>query len=112
MLKLPAGHCIFINPAYANRQEASIPMKLKVKVGEGELKRRAYGESKFHLVIKQLHQKNQYSMITNDGIKLRIKALDKIIPSEQERNKETRAKMDEISKKINELKAKATTPNT
>jgi type IV secretory pathway TraG/TraD family ATPase VirD4 len=112
MLKLPAGQCIFINPAYANQRESSIPLKLKVNVGEGELKRRAYGESKFHLVIKQLHQKNQYSMITNDGIKLRIKALDKIIPSEQERNKETCAKMDEISKKINELKAKATTPNT
>jgi type IV secretory pathway TraG/TraD family ATPase VirD4 len=27
MLKLPAGHCIFINPAYANQHEASILMK-------------------------------------------------------------------------------------
>ncbi|MEY2855959.1 MAG: hypothetical protein RLZZ74_268, partial [Cyanobacteriota bacterium] len=32
MLKLPAGHCIFINPAYANQHEASVPMKLKVKI--------------------------------------------------------------------------------
>jgi hypothetical protein len=80
MLKLPAGHCIFINPAYANQQEASIPMKLKVTVGKGELKRRAYGESKFNLVIKQLQQKVQHSQITGKDIQSRMNALNQIIP--------------------------------
>jgi type IV secretory pathway TraG/TraD family ATPase VirD4 len=81
MLKLPAGHCIFINPAYANQKEASIPMKLKVIVGEGELKRRAYGESKFNLVVKQLVKKMKHSRISDLDIKKRIFALDKLIPS-------------------------------
>jgi type IV secretory pathway TraG/TraD family ATPase VirD4 len=88
MLKLPAGHCIFINPAYANQQEASIPMKLKVNVGEGELKRRAYGESKFDLVIKQLRKNVQHSQITGNGIQARISALDDIIPKNGKTHKE------------------------
>ena len=81
MLKLPAGHCIFINPAYANQQEASIPMKLKVEVGDGEMQRRAYGETKFHLVIKELKRKVRHSQITGDDIKARIDSLDEFIPN-------------------------------
>jgi hypothetical protein len=80
ILKLPAGTCVFINPAYANQKEASIPMKLKVLVGEGELKRRAYGEAKFDLVIQQLKKKIQHSQITGNDIKIRTVALDKFIP--------------------------------
>jgi type IV secretory pathway TraG/TraD family ATPase VirD4 len=81
ILKLPAGTCVFINPAYANQKEASIPMKLKVLVGEGELKRRAYGGAKFDLVIQQLKKKTQHSQITGNDIKIRTIALDKFIPS-------------------------------
>jgi hypothetical protein len=107
MLKLPAGHCIFINPAYANRQEASIPMKLKVNVGEGELKRRAYGESKFDLVIKQLKKQTQLSAITTNDIQIRIEALSKIIPiKEQESdilNKELQEMNSEIDRTISTL---------
>jgi type IV secretory pathway TraG/TraD family ATPase VirD4 len=80
ILKLPAGTCVFINPAYANQKEASIPLKLKVLVGEGELQRRAYGEAKFDLVIQQLKKKVQHSPITGNDIKVRILALDKFIP--------------------------------
>jgi type IV secretory pathway TraG/TraD family ATPase VirD4 len=88
ILKLPAGSCIFINPAYANSQEASIPMKLKVHIGEGELKRRAYGEAKFDLVIQQLKDKVQHSPVTDNDIKVRINALDKYIPKQAKTRKE------------------------
>lgn len=81
MLKLPAGHCIFINPAYANQHEASVPMKLKVEIGDGEMQRRAYGEANFHRVIKELKKKVRHTQITGDDIKARIAALDKFIPN-------------------------------
>jgi TraM recognition site of TraD and TraG len=81
ILKLPAGTCVFINPAYANQTEASIPMKLKVHVGDGELKRRAYGEAKFSSVIERLKKKNQHSPITANDIKKRVTALDNFIPN-------------------------------
>jgi type IV secretory pathway TraG/TraD family ATPase VirD4 len=80
-LKLPAGSCIFINPAYANQTEASIPMKLKVKIGDGEIKRREYGEAKFGSVIERLKKKNQHSQIMSNDIHLRINALDNFIPN-------------------------------
>jgi type IV secretory pathway TraG/TraD family ATPase VirD4 len=81
MLKLPAGHCIFINPAYANQHEASVPMKLKVEIGDGEMQRRAYGEANFHRVIKELKKKVRHTQITGDDIKARIAALDRFIPN-------------------------------
>jgi type IV secretory pathway TraG/TraD family ATPase VirD4 len=103
MLKLPAGQCIFINPAYANQKEASIPMKLKVNVGEGELKRRAYGESKFHLLIQQLTAGRKHSEITSKGICDRIEALEAFIPSGPRNQK--RAEVQEASKNIENLLA-------
>jgi type IV secretory pathway TraG/TraD family ATPase VirD4 len=105
ILKLPAGTCVFINPAYANQKEASIPLKLKVNIGDGEMQRRAYGEAKFDLVIQQLKKKIQHSAITNKDIQIRIDALTKIMPSEKERNSKTYAEMENIRNQINAIKA-------
>jgi type IV secretory pathway TraG/TraD family ATPase VirD4 len=103
ILKLPAGSCIFINPAYANQQEASIPVKLKVHVGEGEMQRRAYGEAKFDLVIKQLKQKIQHNQITGADIQKRIEALNSMIPSNQQRQTEINAKIQKVSSKLDAI---------
>jgi type IV secretory pathway TraG/TraD family ATPase VirD4 len=81
-LKLPAGSCVFINPAYANKEEASIPMKFKVHVGDGEMQRRAYGEANFNLVIKNLKKRNQHSVIDINGIQARIAVLEKLLPKQ------------------------------
>jgi type IV secretory pathway TraG/TraD family ATPase VirD4 len=85
-LKLLAGDCIFINPAYANAQEASIPVKLKVKVGDGEIQRRLYGEANFGRVIKQLKKRIKYKAITNDDIHKRIEALKYFIPNQEQKD--------------------------
>jgi hypothetical protein len=66
--------------AFANQTEASIPMKLKVDVGDGELHRRAYGEANFDRIIKQLQVKNKHSPITGSDITERINSLNKFIP--------------------------------
>jgi type IV secretory pathway TraG/TraD family ATPase VirD4 len=81
-LKLPAGSCVFINPAYANQAEASIPMKLKVHVGDGEIKRREYSKAKFDLVIENLKERNQHSVIDINGIQARIAVLEKLLPKQ------------------------------
>jgi type IV secretory pathway TraG/TraD family ATPase VirD4 len=100
MLKLPAGHCIFINPAYANQQEASIPMKLKVNVGKGELRRRAYGKSKFDLLIKKWSKKTQHYQISDNDIWNRINALNDFIPSEQQIRDRIKAQFQYIHSKF------------
>jgi 5-carboxymethyl-2-hydroxymuconate isomerase len=99
-LKLPAGNCIFINPAYANQQEASIPMKLKVEVGDGEMQRRAFGGGYFELVIKKLKHQTKRPKITDDDINARIRALSKIIPSESEKKKAVIQGIQEVSNDI------------
>jgi type IV secretory pathway TraG/TraD family ATPase VirD4 len=104
ILKLPAGTCVFINPAYANQTEASIPLKLKVHIGDGEMQRRAYGEAKFDSVIKNLKKKIKQSTITSKDIQIRISALNKIIPSEKERSSEIHAKMDDVFSQIKAMK--------
>jgi type IV secretory pathway TraG/TraD family ATPase VirD4 len=81
-LKLSAGSCVFINPAYANKEEASIPMKFKVHVGDGEMQRRAYGEANFNLVIKNLKKQNKHSVIDINGIQARIAVLEKLLPKQ------------------------------
>jgi type IV secretory pathway TraG/TraD family ATPase VirD4 len=85
-LKLPAGDCIFINPAYSNGKEASIPVKLKVEVGDGEMQRRAYGEKNFHIVIKKLKASIVSEKITSQDIHMRISALDSFIPNKRSEN--------------------------
>jgi type IV secretory pathway TraG/TraD family ATPase VirD4 len=97
-LKLPAGDCVFINPAYANAKEASVPIKLRVRVGDGEMQRRTYGEAHFNLVIKELKQQIKHSAITGVDIKRRIESLEKFMPSEkQKRIKKLQSSLQNIS---------------
>ncbi len=111
-LKLPAGSCIFINPAYANQTEASIPMKLKVNVGNGEMQRRAYGEAKFDSVIRNLKNNIQHSTITSKDIQIRISALNKMIPSGKERNSKIYSEMEAIHNRINAIKSLSSNKTT
>ncbi len=96
ILKLPAGTCVFINPAYANKEEASVPLKLKVHIGDSETKRRAYGQEKFNLVIQMLKNRTRKPKITNNDIQKRINALSTFIPSvsEQKEEKKEQVKVD------------------
>jgi type IV secretory pathway TraG/TraD family ATPase VirD4 len=96
VLKLPSGHCIFINPAYANGAEAGIPVRLKVNVGQGELKRRAYGEANFNLVIKQLKKQIHHSKITGDDVHKRIEALADFMPSAEQKRQRMEAEVREV----------------
>jgi type IV secretory pathway TraG/TraD family ATPase VirD4 len=100
-LKLPAGDCIFINPAYSNVSEASVPIKLKVKVGDGEMQRRAYGEKHFGLVIDKLKKKVSHVEITSSSVIRRIDALNSFIPSEKHRQSKSNDETREILANIN-----------
>jgi type IV secretory pathway TraG/TraD family ATPase VirD4 len=95
-LKLPAGNCVFINPAYANAQEASVPVKLRVKVGDGEMQRRAYAEKNFHHVIKQLKKKSKHSVIDQNSIRQRIDKLNLVIPSLKEKQAQVDAEVQRL----------------
>jgi type IV secretory pathway TraG/TraD family ATPase VirD4 len=79
ILKLPAGTCVFINPAYGNSEESGIPVKLKIRVGDGELKRREYGQSKFDLFLNQSVRRNKLKLIKEGDINIRLCEIDKLL---------------------------------
>jgi type IV secretory pathway TraG/TraD family ATPase VirD4 len=103
ILKLPAGDCVFINPAYANSKEASIPLKLRVQVGKSELSRRAYGEANFSSLMKRLKGSIEQSKITSSSINDRIVALGKFIPSKEQKEQELEKEFQEQLANINFL---------
>jgi type IV secretory pathway TraG/TraD family ATPase VirD4 len=80
LLKLPAGSCILINPAYADKQESSIPVRLKVGIGKGEVNRREYGQSKFSLFIEQAIKRERLKLIGDNDIHIRLREIDRLLP--------------------------------
>jgi type IV secretory pathway TraG/TraD family ATPase VirD4 len=88
ILKLPPGSCLFINPAYSNGDEASIPLKMKVHVGEGEMQRRAYGASHFDYLMRQLQQSHQRPAVTAVDVEKRVEALNGFIPAKEPQNEQ------------------------
>jgi type IV secretory pathway TraG/TraD family ATPase VirD4 len=104
ILKLPAGTCIFINPAYANSTEASIPLKLKVRIGNSEIQRRAYGEAKFDLFMKRIKSQTVHQQISSHDIQIRIASLANFIPSEQQRKSKLILEFRQLSENIKSSK--------
>jgi type IV secretion system protein VirD4 len=52
VLKLDQGQCVFINPAYKGGGEASVPLKLKLKVPQSEIKIQSRSEQLWHQVAR------------------------------------------------------------
>ena len=103
ILKLPPGSCLFINPAYANKDEASIPVKLKVQVGDGEMQRRAFGEKHFDRFMKKLKQDTRHAAIDAHSIQVRIDQLDLVIPSLKEKQAQIDADVQELAGEFQRL---------
>ena len=53
ILKLDQGECVFINPAYRGRGEASVPLRLKVKISQAEDRTQAKSEELWHASLKK-----------------------------------------------------------
>ncbi|MEL6777773.1 MAG: type IV secretion system DNA-binding domain-containing protein [Cyanobacteria bacterium J06597_16] len=53
ILKLDQGECMFINPAYRGRGEASVPLRLKVKISQHEHNTQARSEALWHSDVKK-----------------------------------------------------------
>jgi type IV secretory pathway TraG/TraD family ATPase VirD4 len=101
ILKLPSGSCIFINPAYSNNKEASIPVKLKINIGRGEVERRAYGERMFHLLVEELNDRSQCTSITASDIALREQSLRRVIPSAEDKLRHFDEDIKKVSQRTN-----------
>jgi type IV secretory pathway TraG/TraD family ATPase VirD4 len=53
ILKLDQGECVFINPAYRGGGEASVPLRLRVKISKREQNTQARSESLWASTVQQ-----------------------------------------------------------
>jgi type IV secretion system protein VirD4 len=53
ILKLQQGECVFINPAYGNAKESSVPLRLKVKISRQESYIQARSEALWHESVRE-----------------------------------------------------------
>jgi type IV secretory pathway TraG/TraD family ATPase VirD4 len=53
ILKLDQGECVFINPAYRGGGEASVPLRVRVKIPQKEQATQARSEALWHSTVQQ-----------------------------------------------------------
>ena len=87
ILKLPVGHCILINPAYRNKTEANVPLKLPVKILPVERKKEADSRAGFERLRQALVKRAQARgvvTISSHDIHIREAAVDRLLPLRDE----------------------------
>ena len=83
ILKLPTGSCIFINPAYASRTEANVPLQLKLKIRPDEIAKEQRSRAVFPRLLAALQHRAQrrgVMAISSEDIRAREAAVNQILP--------------------------------
>ncbi len=82
-LKLPAGKCVFINPAYSNRNEASVPLLKAIKVPKVIINIEKENDAGWEKLIVKLTKKSTQRRPTQQDLDKRVAEVDKLFPVPQ-----------------------------
>lgn len=82
-LKLPAGKCVFINPAYSNRNEASVPLLKAIKVPKVIINIEKENDAGWEQLIVKLTKKSTQRRPTQQDLDKRVAEVDKLFPIPQ-----------------------------
>ncbi len=82
-LKLPPGKCLFINPAYSNKNEGSVPLLKNIKVCKHIIGLEQQNDENWDGVIKKLAQKSTQRKPTQEDLDLRVSAVNERFPIPQ-----------------------------
>jgi type IV secretory pathway TraG/TraD family ATPase VirD4 len=82
-LKLPPGKCLFINPAYSNKNEGSVPLLKTIKVCKHIIGLEQQNDENWDSVIKKLAQKSTQKKPTQEDLDLRVSAVNERFPIPQ-----------------------------
>jgi len=82
-LKLPPGKCLFINPAYGNKNEGSVPLLKKIKVPRHLINLEQYNEMNWDTLIDELTQKSTQVKPTREDLDFRVSEVNKRFPIPQ-----------------------------
>ncbi|MBW4642688.1 MAG: type IV secretion system DNA-binding domain-containing protein [Goleter apudmare HA4340-LM2] len=83
-LKLPPGKCIFINPAYSNKDEASVPLLKAIKVPKALINIEQANDSGWEKLIVELTKKSTQKRPTQEDLDKRVAEVDKLFPIPQQ----------------------------
>ncbi len=83
-LKLPPGKCIFINPAYSNKDEASIPLLKAIKVPLALINIEKENDSGWEKLIVELTKKSTQRRPSQSDLDKRIAEVEKLFPIPQQ----------------------------
>ncbi|BAT56751.1 transfer complex protein TrsK-like protein (plasmid) [Nostoc sp. NIES-3756] len=79
-LKLPPGKCVFINPAYANKNEGSVPLLKTIKIPKLILSIEEYNQQQWDKLVVKMAIKSTQSTPTQQDLDQRIALVDRRLP--------------------------------
>ncbi|MBW4635085.1 MAG: type IV secretion system DNA-binding domain-containing protein [Iphinoe sp. HA4291-MV1] len=82
-LKLSPGKCVFINPAYSNNKEGSIPLLKNIKVPKAIINLKEENDTNWSKLIKQLACKSTQKRPTQEDLDKRVAEVNKRFPMPQ-----------------------------
>ncbi|RCJ20607.1 transfer complex protein TrsK [Nostoc minutum NIES-26] len=82
-LKLPPGKCLFINPAYSNENEGSVPLLKSIKIPKYIIGLEQENDANWDKLIKELARKSTQKKPTQEDLDLRVKEVDRKFPIPQ-----------------------------
>ncbi|MBE9036585.1 type IV secretory system conjugative DNA transfer family protein [aff. Roholtiella sp. LEGE 12411] len=83
-LKLPAGKCVFINPAYANKKEGSIPLLKSIKIPQSVKDIEEYNQQAWGKLVNTLARRSTQLPPTQRDLDIRIQQVDRRLPIPQD----------------------------
>lgn len=83
-LKLPPGKCIFINPAYSNKNEASVPLLKAIKVPKALINIEQENDVGWKILIDKLTKESTQKRPTQEDLDARVTEVNKLFPIPQQ----------------------------
>jgi type IV secretory pathway TraG/TraD family ATPase VirD4 len=82
-LKLPPGKCVFINPAYSNKNEGSVPLLKSLKIPQAIRDIEEYNQQRWANIVSLLARKSTQKFPTQQDLDIRIANINNRFPLSQ-----------------------------
>jgi type IV secretory pathway TraG/TraD family ATPase VirD4 len=83
-LKLPPGKCAFINPAYSNKNEGSVPLLKSIKIPQAISDIEEYNQQQWTKLVSLLARKSTQKFPTQHDLDIRIADINNRFPLPQD----------------------------
>jgi len=102
-LKLPTGHCIFINPAYRTAREAAVPTYQNIRISKAELAAVKDSERTWKTLQTELACKNHQEKPSATQLKKRYLLADQMLPLKEEGKANNKSQLD-MNKLVSDIR--------